>query len=478
MSSETVTIRFEGKSLTCRADATVAVALWENGITHLSHSPKYGHPRGVTCARGQCTACLMRIDGVPNVRACETPVREGLDVRRQDAGAFYAAPLQKSLSIGSAFFPVGFYYKWFTRPASLSRLFLKGIRPLSGVGRLPEQPVGTTPSGDPADAANEAAASEDLGRYATVVVGGGPSGLTAARRSPGPVLLIDDHTRPGGQRRRALQALAEAQANLLERFPLLQSAHQRLQTAVAEIEADSAQVEFRGDVRAVAGYPPDGLLLRQDDKLMTVACDRLVWAAGALDRLGLFPGNDTPGVVGPRALYRLALRDGLDLTDRRVLVIGGGLDLWLSACLLSTLGARVNLVVSESGWQSEVSAAVDFGWQLTTGLHLAGIKAQGRRLLATLTPECDAPGPLDTHLNLRADLAVICGRPKPAYDIPQQLGCDLSLQPDAGGFLPRGTADGAFSGPLPGGPTLDMLGEAAGALPRDQVRTRHREVTP
>ena len=86
MASDKVCIRFKGKALECRPDTTVAVALWENGVRHLSHSPKYGRPRGVTCARGHCTACLMRVDGVPSVRVCETPVRDGMVVERQDAG--------------------------------------------------------------------------------------------------------------------------------------------------------------------------------------------------------------------------------------------------------------------------------------------------------------------------------------------------------------------------------------------------------
>jgi sarcosine oxidase subunit alpha len=110
LADQTVTIRFEGRPLACRADASVAAALWENGIRTLSHSPKYGRPRGLTCARGHCTACLMRVDGVPNVRTCETPVREGLTVARQDPGAFYGAPMLKVLAAGGSLFPVGFYY--------------------------------------------------------------------------------------------------------------------------------------------------------------------------------------------------------------------------------------------------------------------------------------------------------------------------------------------------------------------------------
>lgn len=466
MAAETVTIRFEGKNLTCHADTTVAVALWENGVRHLSHSPKYGRPRGVTCARGQCTACLMRVDGVPNVRVCETPVAEGMTVERQDAGTFYAPLLQKSLEAGGPIFPVGFYYKWFTKPASLSRFFLSRIRPMTGVGRLPD----ATPTADTTPAV-------DLGRYATVVVGAGPSGLAAAAAAEGPVLLIDDHDEPGGQRHAAMVEISDAGNISLNRFTLVQAACERMLGASDQV-ALRPDIEFRGGWRAIAGFAPDGLLLRHGDQLARVACDRLVWAAGGLDTLGLFAGNDTPGLIGPRALYRLVTRDGLDLRDKKILLVGGGLDLWLSACLLAARGARLGLVVTESGWHSEVSAAVDHHWQLTTGLHLAEVKASGSTgIEATFTPEIDAAGAMESHLRLQADLAVVCNRPKPAYDIPLQIGAKLVLKPEAGGYVPDSDDAAAYHTELSSGLHLSMVGEACGALARDQILAGHQEET-
>lgn len=450
MASTKVTLRFEGKPLTCRAGTSVAVALWENGIRHLSHSPKYGRPRGVTCARGTCTACLMRVDGNPNVRTCETEVREGMTVERQDAGACYGPLMQKTLAAGDGVFPVGFYYKWFTRPALLSRCFLQGIRPLTGVGRLP---VGV---------AAPAPAPEDLGRYDTVVVGAGPAGLEAARRAAGRVLVLDDHARPGGQRRDALGALADDGHG---RFRVLEDLRERVERLAAEFPAGGG-IEFRGATKVIAGYHPDGLLLRRGETLATATFGELVWAAGALDSLGLFPGNDTPGVIGPRALYRLALRDGLDLQGRDVLVLGGGLDFWLSAALLAARGARVSLVVTETGWHSEVAAAVDLKWPLTTGLRLEEIRGRGDGgVSATLVPGRTAPGPSHSRLRLDADLAVICGRGKPVYDIPYQVGADLELNPDLGGYVPRGSTGDRWNGVLPGGRPLTVVGEAAGTLP-------------
>jgi sarcosine oxidase subunit alpha len=446
-----VTIRFEGRSLECRDGTSVAAALWEQGIRHLSHSPKYGRPRGLTCARGHCTACLMRVDGVPNVRVCETPVHAGMTVERQDRGAFYGKPMQAVLAAGDRLFPVGFYYKWFTRPPFVSRTFLRAIRPLTGIGRLPAATAATghQPGAAPA---------RDLGRRRTVVIGAGASGMAAAVRAEGPVLVLDENDEPGGLRLQALREIAGSSTVRLARFPDLDRDRENLEAAAATLA--TADVEVLAGGRAVAGYAPGGLLVRRGAELLTLRADEIVWAAGALDTLGLFPGNDTPGVIGPRAAYRLLLRDGLDVADRHVLLVGGGHDLWLAAGLLAVRGARVSLVVTDGGMQTEISAAVDLKWRLTTGLELAGVAPRGETgLAATFAPGHNSPGRAETHLSMDADLMIVCRRGKPAYDIAYQLGGELTLAAAAGGFVAPARSV------LSGGVGLTVVGEAAGALP-------------
>lgn len=462
MANDKVCIRFEGNTLECRPDTSVAVALWENGVRHLSHSPKYGRRRGVTCARGHCTACLMRVDGIPNVRTCEIQVHEGMEIKRQDAGAFYAAPMQMVLSAGHSLFPVGFYYKWFTRPPFVSRFFLDSIRPMTGIGRLPELnfSLRTLP---PVSCAEQT-------KFDTVVVGAGPAGLNAAIQSSGRVLLVDDHSEPGGQRYGALRHLASQPNSVMKRLPVLERFLEEIESA-REILSGRQEVTFGGETKAIAGYHPDGLVLRQGGHLQTVRFGNLVWAAGALDTLGLFPGNDTPGLLGPRALYRLLIRDGLDLAGRHVLIVGSGFDFWLSSAVLDAVGARLSLVLTESGNPSELSVAMERKWQMNTGLKLDRLTAKGENnLRATFSPLVSGNGPAGSHLVIDADLAVVCGRGKPAYDIPYQLGAHMTLQPDRGGFI---LSDG---GHTPGVGGLTAVGEAAGRLP-DQTPTSADEVT-
>ena len=451
-----VTIHFEGKPLTCRGDTSVAVALWEQGIRLLSHSHKYGRPRGLHCARGHCTSCLLRVDGVPNVRSCLTRVRDGMRVTRQETGAFYGRTLQKVLDSGDTLFPVGFYFKWFTRPAALSRLFLKTLRPLAGIGRLPAPAHGKWQQAD--DPTTNRQSSADWGLFDEVIVGAGVSGLTAAAAATGRVLLVDDHPEIGGQRHGAFIELAKSSEEYLQQFPVLGTAAATLERAVSGL-ADRSDVTCSLGSRAVAGYDPDGLVLHDGSGLAFLRSRVLTWTAGALDVLGLFPGNDVPGLFGPRAIYRLLTRDGMDVKGQRSLVCGGGLDLWLCAALLHARGATVTLVLDEAGWTEEVGAAMDNGWPIHSGLRLASVRRRGDRDLAVYCLSAQAGQP---PLELPCDLAVVCGRGKPAYDIPYQLGADLVLDPERGGYVPRGVEEERYRGRLAGGLELRVAGEAAG----------------
>ena len=81
---ETVSFTFEGQTMTGLAGEPIAAALHANGVRELREH--HGRPRGVFCAIGNCSSCLMEVDGVPNVRVCVEPLRAGMTVRRQEGG--------------------------------------------------------------------------------------------------------------------------------------------------------------------------------------------------------------------------------------------------------------------------------------------------------------------------------------------------------------------------------------------------------
>ncbi len=139
--SGSVEFIFEGKPVSAYKGETVAMALYRNGVDVFSESPKLHRPRGMFCAIGKCSSCLMRVNGVPNVRTCILPVREGMKVERQ-----------------------------------------------RGLGEKPSKSISYPPS-------------KEIAKE-VVIVGSGPAGLSAAitLAENGVVpLLVEQNPRPGGQ---------------------------------------------------------------------------------------------------------------------------------------------------------------------------------------------------------------------------------------------------------------------------------------
>ncbi len=78
-----LTILVDGQELPAHEGESIAAALLAAHRRKARSSPRAGEPRGYFCGMGVCHDCLMTVDGVPNVRACMTPVRAGLRVETQ-----------------------------------------------------------------------------------------------------------------------------------------------------------------------------------------------------------------------------------------------------------------------------------------------------------------------------------------------------------------------------------------------------------
>jgi len=61
----------------------IASALLAHGKKVFRYTKRYMEPRGVFCAIGRCTDCIMTVNGVPNIRTCVTPLEEGMKVETQ-----------------------------------------------------------------------------------------------------------------------------------------------------------------------------------------------------------------------------------------------------------------------------------------------------------------------------------------------------------------------------------------------------------
>ncbi len=87
--SGTVTIYCDGKPVEALEGEPIAAALINAGITSFRYTQRNHEKRGIFCAIGRCTDCMMIVDGIPNTRTCVTPVRDGMQVQTQDGkGSF------------------------------------------------------------------------------------------------------------------------------------------------------------------------------------------------------------------------------------------------------------------------------------------------------------------------------------------------------------------------------------------------------
>lgn len=78
-----VTFTYDGKRLEGYEGEPIATALKAAGVMTHRYTARKHEPRGVFCAIGRCTDCVMVVNDRPNVRTCITPLEEGMKVETQ-----------------------------------------------------------------------------------------------------------------------------------------------------------------------------------------------------------------------------------------------------------------------------------------------------------------------------------------------------------------------------------------------------------
>ncbi len=286
--SQEIGFTFGGHPVSGFAGDTIGSALYASGRRVFSRSFKYHRPRGLLCCTGRCPNCLMTVDGVPDVRVCTEPLREGAEVKQQNVvGSLDRDLLRLTDWLGGPFTPVGFYYRTMIRPRWAWPLYERFLRNVAGLGAVDED-------------------AERSGRFDTehvkadvLVVGGGGAGQRAAaeaRAGGEHVIVVDD--------------------------------------------------QGRGDIHGTALGTYEGGLVPVDggDVLYRVRAGGIVIATGAVEQPLVFAGNDLVGVMLPSAVRRLVSEWSLRPGQRAVVVTADdrGLE---AAELLRSAGTDVVEVV-------------------------------------------------------------------------------------------------------------------------------------
>lgn len=285
----TGSLRFEGREVPVLERDTIASALFRAGVRTFSRSLKGHRPRGLYCGTGECPNCSVTVDGVPGVRSCLTPARDGMRVERARGWPSAEHDLLHVADLMHPLMPVGFLSKTFIRPRFAWPLAERVIRRSTGSGRLPEHaaPTGTV--------------SRHV-RCDVVVVGAGTAGLSAALEAAGDGVrvVLSDESSIGS--RTAPGPTSDAISTLAARVRATPNVH------VLEHHA------------ALGIYDGPLVPLASADELVLVHAARVVVATGASEVHPVFPGNDLRGVWLGRAAARMAAVHGVS-PGRRVVVI-------------------------------------------------------------------------------------------------------------------------------------------------------------
>ena len=75
-----MTIYLDDRPIRAYSGESVAAALMAGGVQAFRKS-RLGEPRGPYCGIGNCFECVLTVDGRPNVRTCNLPARDGMNLR-------------------------------------------------------------------------------------------------------------------------------------------------------------------------------------------------------------------------------------------------------------------------------------------------------------------------------------------------------------------------------------------------------------
>lgn len=440
--SRRVTLSFEGRPIPAYEGESVAAALYAAGVRIFSRGFKYHRPRGLLCCAGRCPNCLMNVDGTPNVRTCMEPVRDGMQVRHQNAWPSLERDVFSVIDRFNRLLPVGFYYKTFIHPRALWPAYEWVLRHLAGLGeldldRLPEE------------------AGETVHLFPDVtVVGGGPAGCAAALEAAwlgASVLLVDDQPTLGGSLRARLGAVEGPDE--LAGLPGYEAARR----LAAEVEGQ-ARIQRLHSAAAFGVY--EGMLVgvMQGRRLIRVRTRQLVVATGAFEHPLVFQGNDLPGVFLGTGLQRLITLHGIRPGQRAVVVTNTDQG-WAVAQDLLAAGVEVAAVAEarpELPQAAETLAAAGVECLPATSIR----EAVGRRHVeGVLLVRLDADGaPVAGSERLVAcDLITVSTTPEPAGALLSQADCRLRYDPGLDAIVPHDLAPSVFAaGSVTGFHNLDL----------------------
>ena len=402
---EAVTFYFNGKPVSGYTGETIAAALYAGGQRIFSRSFKYHRPRSLFCLAGHCSNCLMRVDGIPNVRICKTPVQAGLRVESQNAWPSLNFDVAAVTGYLDFLVRPGFQYRRFIRPRWAYHIWEKFLRRMAGIGTLPDAAIPAKP--------RMREAEPDV-----AVVGAGVAGLSAALhagQTGARVWLIEKEDQPGGRIRYDTAEYDAPDSDEQQRGFAIAG-----QLTAAVGQQDNCRV-LTG-ATAFAWYDEGILAVVRKGELWSLKPKRIVIATGSYDNPMVFENNDLPGIFLAGGLQRLMHRDFIRPGSRAVVATHNDQGYGLAQQLLD-VGVAVAAVMDnrppEQALASEAARKIKDA-AITVYANCEIESAFGRRHLKAIRvkPVDEATGALSGPIRVFAcDVLGIAGSRTPATEL-------------------------------------------------------------
>jgi sarcosine oxidase subunit alpha len=416
--SQPIHFRWNGRRLPAFAGDTIASALLANDVAIAGRGMKLHRPRGVFAVGAEEPNALVTLGrgatAEPSARATMIPVRDGLEVRAQNAWPSVRFDLGRALDRTAGLWHAAFYHKTFKWPSW--DFWEWWIRRTAGIAQPPREP-------DPAryDAVN---AHCDL-----LIVGAGPAGLQAAQvasRAGLTVILAEQDFECGGR--------------LLATNTLINDAPVTVWFAslLGELAA-SRSVKLLTSTTCFGLYDHGmaGLLQRLDlgnkpgavrQRYWRVHAKQTLLATGAIEQPLVFVHNDLPGIMLAGAVRQYANRYGI-AAGRQVVLATNNDSAYLAALDLVAAGAPVRLVLD-----CRAEAPADLAkWLRAQGVEVrsgTGVaKALGRKRLERIV--------LDSGETIACDALGISGGWQPAVHLWSHARAPIAFDAERRGFLPQ-----------------------------------------
>jgi sarcosine oxidase subunit alpha len=305
---------FEDRAYEGFAGDTLSSALCAAGVPYLARSFKYHRPRGVLSCANHDSNTLFQVDGTPNVRGDVTELRAGMRISAINTFGGLFADKARHLDRVSRWLPVGFYYKAFHTKRLLPR-WERMFRRLTGLGSV-------------SLAAPREITAKRYGFCDVLVIGGGPSGLSAALAAAAAGARV---------------ALVDETPHLGASVGLTDSSRQTLRQLTDAVTGNSSIRRYQSTV--AAGYYADHWVALVDAQRLTkMRAKAVVFATGVIETPAVFRNNDVPGVMLASGALRLVSRYRV-APGRKVVMVAANREAYEACSELQAQGVAVTTIL-------------------------------------------------------------------------------------------------------------------------------------